>query len=113
MTKPDGVTVLAYVADSDEASVRSLGADQVVLRDKDAVSDIRTAVPAGVPGLIDGAVLNDLALGAIADGGGLVTLRGWAGPTEHGITIHPISTFGPRLTRRCSSRSAGRRRTES
>lgn len=94
MAKSDGLTMLAYVADSDEASVRSLGADQVVLRRKDAAADIRNALPNGVPGLIDGAVLNDLALGAIADGGGLVTLRGWAGPTERGITIHPISSFG-------------------
>lgn len=94
MAKSDGLTALAYVAGSDEATVRSLGADQVVLRRKDAASDIRTAVPNGAPGLIDGAVLNEKALRAIADGGGLVTLRGWAGPTERGITIHPISSFG-------------------
>jgi NADPH:quinone reductase-like Zn-dependent oxidoreductase len=23
-----------------------------------------------------------------------VTLRGWAGPTERGIAIHPVSSFG-------------------
>ncbi len=38
--------------------------------------------------------LDASALPAVADGGGLVTLKGWAGPTERGIVIHPVSSFG-------------------
>jgi NADPH:quinone reductase len=30
----------------------------------------------------------------VADGGGLVTLKGWTGPSERGIVIHPVSSFG-------------------
>jgi NADPH:quinone reductase len=33
------------------------------------------------------------ALGAIADGGTIATLRSWRGPAERGITIRPISAF--------------------
>jgi NADPH:quinone reductase-like Zn-dependent oxidoreductase len=61
---------------------------------KDAAAQIRSELPDGAPGLIDGAALDALALPAVADGGGLVTLKGWAGPSERGIVIHPISSFG-------------------
>jgi hypothetical protein len=40
-----------------------------------------------------GAALDALALAAVADGGGLVTLKGWTGPSERGVVIHPISSF--------------------
>ena len=33
-------------------------------------------------------------LPAVADGGGLVTLKGRTGPSERGIVIHPVSSFG-------------------
>lgn len=94
LAKAAGLTVLAYVSDTDEATVRALGADQVVLRRKDVVSDIRAVLPDGAPALIDCAALDGLVLGAIADGGGLATLRGWSGPSERGIAIHPVSSFG-------------------
>ncbi|MFE4413303.1 zinc-binding dehydrogenase [Streptomyces sp. NPDC056821] len=91
--KADGLTVLAYASDADHAAVRNLGADQVVLRHQDAATDIRHVLPDGAPALIGGAALNARALGAVADGGALVSLKGWTGPTECGITIHPISSF--------------------
>jgi hypothetical protein len=43
--------------------------------------------------LIDGAALDAAVLPAIADRGGLVTLKGWTGPAERGIVIHPIGSF--------------------
>ena len=55
---------------------------------------IRSRLPDGAPGLIDTAALDALALPAVADGGGLVTLKGWTGPSERGIVIHPVSSFG-------------------
>ncbi|MFF8917288.1 zinc-binding dehydrogenase [Streptomyces sp. NPDC015032] len=67
--------------------------DLIVLRHQNAASDIRGALPGGVPALIDGAALNAQALGAVSDGGALVSLKGWTGPTERGITIHPISSY--------------------
>ena len=38
----------------------------------------------------DAAVLDAAALPAIRDGGKLATVRGWAGPSERGITIEPV-----------------------
>ena len=41
-------------------------------------------------GLIDAAVLDAAVLPAIRDGGRLATVRGFAGPSERGITIMPV-----------------------
>ena len=86
--------VLAVAAPSDEALLRDLGADFTVEPGDEIGVQIRGQLPSGAPGLIDGAALDALALPAVADGGGLVTLKGWGGPTERGIVIHPVSSFG-------------------
>jgi NADPH:quinone reductase len=94
LAKADGLTVLADAAPSDDKLVRSLGADMVAERRAGAAAAIRSQLPGGAPGLIDTAALDALALPAVADGGGLVTLKGWTGPSERGIVIHPVSSFG-------------------
>jgi NADPH2:quinone reductase len=94
LAKEDGLIVLADADPSDEARVRSLGADLVVERGDDVGVAVRRELPSGAPGLIDTAALNALALPAVADGGGLVTVKGWTGPSERGIVIHPVSSFG-------------------
>ncbi len=94
LAKADGLAVLTDAAPADEALVRGLGADVVVDRGDGIGAAIRGDLPAGAPGLIDGAALDARALPAIADGGGLATLKGWTGPSERGIVIHPISSFG-------------------
>lgn len=94
LAKADGLTVLTDAAPPDEALVRGLGADIVVERGDNIAVAIRGQLPSGVRGLIDGTALDARALPAVADGGGLVTLRGWTGPSERGIVIHPISSFG-------------------
>jgi NADPH:quinone reductase len=94
LAKADGLTVLADVAASDDKLVRSLGADVVVDRSTNLATAIRSQLPDGAPGLIDTAALDVLSLAAVADGGGLVTLKGWTGPSERGIVIHPVSSFG-------------------
>ena len=94
LAKADGLRVLAVARRSDEPLVRGLGADVIVEPADEIGGQVRSQLPSGAPGLIDGAALGELALPAVADGGGLVTLRGWGGPTERGIVIHPISSFG-------------------
>ena len=94
LAKADGLTVLAAAAASDDKLVRSLGADAVVDARTGIAAAIRGQLPDGAPGLIDTAALDGLALPAVADGGGLVTLKGWNGPSERGIVIHPVSSFG-------------------
>lgn len=93
LAKAEGLTVLAVAASNDAALVRGLGADVVVGRSDGIGAQVRGQLPSGVPGLIDGAAIDARALPAVADGGGLATLKGWGGPTERGIVIHPISSF--------------------
>lgn len=88
LAKADGLHVIADASESDEALVRQLGADVVVRRGDDVAARIRDAVPGGVDGLADGALLDAAVLPAITDGGGLAVIRGWDGPAERGITIH-------------------------
>lgn len=90
LAKADGLTVVADASQADEGLVAGLGADAVVRRGDDAAARIRAVVPKGVDGVIDGAMLHEHVLPAARDGGGLAVIRGWEGPTERGITLHPI-----------------------
>lgn len=94
LAKADGLRVVADAKESDEELVRSLGADVVVRRGDDVADRVREAVPGGVDGLADGAVLNDLVVPAVRDGGAVATIRGWAGPAARGIAVHPVLVFG-------------------
>ncbi len=94
LAKTDGLTLVAVAKATDDALVRSLGADVIVDPGEDVGAQIRGQLPSGAPGVIDGAALDGLALPAVTDGGGLVTLRGWTGPSERDIRILPISSFG-------------------
>ena len=86
----EGLRVIAVAAPQDEALVKGLGAETVVPRGDAAIQGLRDAVPGGVDGLIDAAVLDGAVLPAIKDGGKLATVRGFAGPSERGITIEPV-----------------------
>jgi NADPH:quinone reductase-like Zn-dependent oxidoreductase len=88
LAKADGLRVIADASPTDEELVRSLGADVVVPRGDDIAARIREAAPDGVDGLADGAVQNELALGALRDGGAFASVRGWAGLEERGITFN-------------------------
>jgi len=93
LAKARRLTVIADASPDDDDLVRTLGADQVVARGDGVTDRIRGLVPGGVAGLIDGANLDAVAMAAIADGGILVTVRGWSGPGERGIAVHPVSAF--------------------
>jgi NADPH:quinone reductase len=93
LAKVAGLRVVADASEADTDLVRGLGADVVVPRSKDPVAEVatfRAAVPGGVDGLLDAAVLDAAALGIVRDGGALATVRFWAGPSERGIRIHPV-----------------------
>jgi NADPH:quinone reductase-like Zn-dependent oxidoreductase len=90
LAKADGLRVIADASPADEQLVRDLGADVVVPRGDDVATHIRAAVPEGVDGLADGSVQNERLLAAVKDGGGFATVRGWNGPAERGIIIHPV-----------------------
>jgi NADPH:quinone reductase-like Zn-dependent oxidoreductase len=85
IAKTEGLTVIADASDADRELVKSLGADIVVRRGNDVAQRIREHFPAGVDGLADGAVLNELAIAAVRDGGAYTTVRGYQAPPQRGI----------------------------
>ncbi|MHB8573838.1 MAG: NADP-dependent oxidoreductase [Dehalococcoidia bacterium] len=88
LAKAEGLRVIADASAADEQLVRDLGADIVVRRGDDIGVQIRAVAPDGVDGLADGAVQNELAVGAVRDGGAFASVRGWAGNEARGITFH-------------------------
>jgi NADPH:quinone reductase-like Zn-dependent oxidoreductase len=88
-----GLRVVADAKPADRELVARLGADVVVPASRDTAEEVaafRSAVPDGVDGLIDAAVLDAAALGIVRDGGALATVRFWPGPGERGIRVHPV-----------------------
>ena len=90
LAKADGLHVIADASSADEQLVRSLGADIVVPRGDDIAAQIRKVAPGGVDGLADGSFQSGIAVGAVRDGGGFASVRGWGGD-ERGITFHRTS----------------------
>ncbi len=88
LAKADGLRVIADASSADEQLVRDLGADVVVPRGNDIADQIRKVAPGGVDGLADGAVQAELAVGAVRDGGGFASVRGWGGTGERGIIFY-------------------------
>lgn len=87
LAKAEGLRVIADASASDEQLVRSLGADIVVRRGDDIASQIRKVVANGVDGLADGSYQSEKATGAVRDGGGFASVRGWSGQ-ERSIVFH-------------------------
>jgi NADPH:quinone reductase-like Zn-dependent oxidoreductase len=88
--KADGLRVIADASEADEALVKDLGADVVVQRGDEFAKRVREVVPEGADGVVDGALLNELVLPAVRDGGGIATLRGFTGAQVRGIAWHPV-----------------------
>lgn len=93
LAKADGLFVLADASAADEELVRGFGADVVVRRGDDVAKRFREAVPNGVDALADGALMGDLVLPAIRDGGKMALVREWAGQSEREITILPVQVY--------------------
>ncbi len=90
LAKAEGIRVIADAAPADEQLVRDLGADIVVARGEEFAERVREVVPEGVEGLVDGALLDQLVVPAVRDGGRIATVRGFKGAEERGITFHPV-----------------------
>jgi NADPH:quinone reductase-like Zn-dependent oxidoreductase len=89
--RADGLRVIADASAQDEQLVKGLGADIVVRRGADFADRLREVLPEGADGLIDAALLNELVIPAVRDGGRIATVRGFRGEPERGITFHPVS----------------------
>ena len=92
LAKAEGLRVVADAAPADEALVHALGADVVVPRGGGFAAAVRERFPGGVDGLVDAALLDRAGVGAVRDGGAVVTLRGYegAGAEGRGIAFHPV-----------------------
>ncbi|MBS1676299.1 MAG: NADP-dependent oxidoreductase [Actinobacteria bacterium] len=91
MARERGLTVIADAAPGDAASVEAAGCAVVIPRGDDFAGAVRAVAPAGVDGLYDTAALAAAALGAIRDGGAMVSIRGWTpDEPERGITVTAI-----------------------
>jgi NADPH:quinone reductase len=93
LAKAEGLTVIADASEKDEKLVASFGTDIVVRRGDDIASRIRDHFPQGVDGLADGALLNELAIPAVRDGGSFTSVRGFHGIPQR--NIHFTTTFVP------------------
>jgi len=85
LAKADGLTVIADAGESDRSLLESLGADVIIDRGEGFAEKIREHFPDGVDGLADGALLNELAIGAVRNGGGFTAIRGYKGEEQRDI----------------------------
>ena len=79
LAREQGLRVIADAKPGEEELVRGFGADVVVARSDDFAAAVRAVEADGVAAVYDTALLNEDALGAVRDGGGLVVVRGWPG----------------------------------
>ena len=90
LAKRAGLRVLADASGADAEFVGGLGAE-VLPRGDGLVAAVREAVPGGVDGVFDTALLGRTAFPAIRDGGALAFVRTWDGKdVEDGVTIHRV-----------------------
>ncbi|MEU6511221.1 NADP-dependent oxidoreductase [Streptomyces sp. NPDC046942] len=87
----EGLHVIALASGEDEDMVRSFGARDFVPRGEEIVRRVLDLAPAGVDGVVDGAVLDGEVTPAVRDGGRIATLRFWNGTPGRGITVHPVN----------------------
>ena len=90
LAKADGLIVIADAAEKD----RDLVADHVLPRGDGFAERVRELRPAGVDGIIDGAVMNDAVTAAVRDSGGIVTVRRFAGAADRGVRWFPVFVNG-------------------
>jgi len=91
--RAEGLRVIADAADADTDLVGGLGAHVVVPRGPDVAAAIRRAVPDGVDGLLDAAVMGAPVLPAVRDGGQVIAVRPFAGETERDIAVSLVLVF--------------------
>ncbi|MEE2667496.1 MAG: zinc-binding dehydrogenase, partial [Pseudomonadota bacterium] len=85
LAKADGLIVIADSNESDKKLLNDLGVDHIIPRGDNFSEKIRGIYPDGVDGLADGALLNELAIGAVKDGGSFTSIRGFKGDPQRDI----------------------------
>ncbi|SHN25169.1 NADP-dependent oxidoreductase [Cryptosporangium aurantiacum] len=93
LAKAAGLTIIADAADKDRDLVSSLGADHVVPRGDGFVDGVRRLRPEGADGVIDGGSMDAAVAGAVRDGGGIATFKGYTGDTDRGVRWSFVSVY--------------------
>lgn len=91
LAKHAGLVVVADASESDDALVRSLGADRIVRRGDGVADRILELYPDGVDGLFDGSVQEAAVLPAVKTGGGVATVRWYQGDGQRDLKVHAVS----------------------
>ncbi|MET0449700.1 MAG: NADP-dependent oxidoreductase [Aeromicrobium sp.] len=89
LAKEAGLTVIADASDADRDLVAGFGADTVLPRGAGFADAVRELHPDGVDALLDGSVQGPEVTGAVRDGGGFATVRGWDGDGDTRLSYHP------------------------
>jgi NADPH2:quinone reductase len=89
--RQEGLTVIGDARPDDVALIESFGAHQVVERGTGMAAAVRELYPSGVDAVIDAALLGPAVIGAVRDGGQLLAVRPYQGPTEDGRTERDIT----------------------
>jgi len=110
LAKTEGLTVIADASERDEKLVAALGADIVVRRGDDVASRFRSHFPQGVDGLADGAVLNELVIPSVGDGGAFTSVRGFQGIPQ--LDIRFTTTFVRSYAEECEKLDRLRQQVE-
>ncbi|MDG2060606.1 MAG: NADP-dependent oxidoreductase [SAR86 cluster bacterium] len=99
LAKADGLIVIADSSESDEELLKSLGVDLIIPRGEGYAEKIRQEFPNGVDGIADGALLNELAIDAVKDGGSFTSVRGFQGKPQRDIefTATWVTTYDCRI----------------
>ena len=87
LAKADGLTVIADSSETDRELLNGLGVDHIIQRGNDFSELIREIYPDGVDGIADGALLNELAIDAVKDGGSFTSVRGFKGEPQRDINF--------------------------
>jgi len=88
LAKTEGITVIADAKPEDEELLTKLGADIVIPRGAKGegfAERVREHFPDGVDGIADGALLNELAIPAVKNGGAFTSIRGFKGDPQRDI----------------------------
>jgi NADPH:quinone reductase-like Zn-dependent oxidoreductase len=87
LAKADGLIVIADSNENDKELLNDLGVDHIIQRGNNFSEVIRETYPDGVDGIADGALLNELAIDAVKDGGSFTSIRGFKGEPQRDINF--------------------------
>jgi NADPH:quinone reductase len=87
----EGLTVIGDAKPEDEELCQSFGAHRVVARGEAMATAVRELYPDGVDAVLDAALLGPAILPAVRDGGQLLAVRPYQGPTEDGKAERDIT----------------------